>query len=152
MRFLSPEEEQELRSLHRKESDSRVCDRIKAVLLSNDGWTYIMIAKALMIDEKTASKHVFDYKVSKKLKIESGGSVGKLNEAQKSSLILHLESILYTKIQDICIYVEKTYGVKYTESGMRNLMRSNDFVYKKPKGFPAKACPIAQAKFIEDYI
>ena len=101
MRFLSPEEEQELRVLHRKERDSRISDRMKAVLLSNEGWTYLMISQALMINDQTASQHVSDYKESKKLKPEGGGSSGKLSEAEAQALESHLQATLYTKVQDI---------------------------------------------------
>lgn len=151
MRFLSPQEEQELRALHRKERDRRVCDRIKAILLSNQGWTYLMIAQALMIDDQTVSQHVSEYKESRKLKPESGGSPSKLTEAEAQALETHLQTTLYTKIQDICVYVEAIFGKKYTVSGMQSWMRHHDFVYKKPKGFPAKATVEAQEAFIKKY-
>ena len=151
MTFLTAQEEQELRALHRKERDRNICDRIKAVLLSNQGWDYITIAKALMLDEKTVSTYVFDYKTKKKLKHESGGSKGKLTHAQSLELSTFLEVNLHTKIQEICCHVEQTYSVKYTVAGMRSWMSRNDFVYKKPKGFPAKANEKDQAKFIEHY-
>jgi hypothetical protein len=38
--FLSSQERDNLKIQHRKERDKRVCDRIKAVLLSDDGWDY----------------------------------------------------------------------------------------------------------------
>ncbi len=151
MRFLSPEEEQELRALHRKERDRRVCDRIKAILLSNQGWTYLMIAQALMIDDQTVSQHVCEYKESRKLKPESGGSPSKLAEVEAQALETYLQTTLYTKIQDICVYVEAVFGKKYTVSGMQSWMRHHDFVYKKPKGFPAKATVEAQEAFIKKY-
>lgn len=151
MRFLSIQEEQELRALHRKERDRRICDRIKAILLSNQGWTYLMIAQALMIDDQTVSQHVSDYKKNKKLTSENGGSSSKLTEAETQALEAHLQTTLYTKIRDICIYVEATFGKKYTVSGMQSWMRHHDFVYKKPKGFPAKATVEAQEAFIKKY-
>ena len=151
MRFLSPEEEQELRVLHCKERDSRISDRMKAVLLSNEGWTYLMISQALMINDQTASQHVSDYKESKKLKPKGGGSSGKLSEAEAQALESHLQATLYTKVQDICAYVEATFGKQYTVSGMQSWMRHHDFVYKKPKGFPAKASVEAQEAFIKKY-
>lgn len=151
MRFLSIQEEQELRALHRKERDRRVCDRIKAILLSNQGWTYLMIAQALMIDDQTVSQHVSDYKKNKKLTSENGGSSSKLTELETQALEAHLQTTLYTKIRDICLYVETTFGKQYTVSGMQSWMRHHDFVYKKPKGFPAKATVEAQGAFIRQY-
>ncbi len=40
MNFLSPDEVKELRARHRQDRDGRARDRIKAVLLANEGWTY----------------------------------------------------------------------------------------------------------------
>jgi len=36
-----------LEKQHKAERDSRICDRIKAVLLNDRGWTYKQIALAL---------------------------------------------------------------------------------------------------------
>ncbi|GHT93817.1 hypothetical protein FACS1894122_09650 [Alphaproteobacteria bacterium] len=56
--FLTKEEETELKQRHRQEKDRRTADRIKAVLLSNKGWSYRYISEALFLDEETISKHV----------------------------------------------------------------------------------------------
>ncbi len=37
--------------MHDIERDSRVCDRIKAVLLASEGWSQTMISQALRIHE-----------------------------------------------------------------------------------------------------
>jgi transposase len=151
MSFLSPEEIAELRSRHRMDNNGKSRDRIKTVLLANDGWTYVQISEVLLIDEQTVSRHVCDYKVKKKLKNESGGSQSQLNETQASSLICHLKAKLYIHVQDICIYVNETYYVNYTVSGMTSWLKSKGFVYKKPKGRPFKADRQKQEAFIAFY-
>jgi transposase len=151
MRYLSPHQRAELKVQHRLERDRRVCDRIKAVLLSDDGWTYQMIATALLLDDQTVGNYVKDYRDSKKLKHESGGSSGKLTKKEGQELVAHLESVLYTHIKDICAYVKKIYQKIYTSAGMHSWMRRQNFVYKNPKGIPAKANLEAQDKFIKDY-
>jgi DNA-binding NarL/FixJ family response regulator len=40
-----------LEQQHKLERDSRVCDRIKAVLLCSEGWSQKQIAQALRIHE-----------------------------------------------------------------------------------------------------
>jgi hypothetical protein len=47
-KFLSSEEQQELKQRHRKEKDRRTADRIKAVLMSNNGWSFREISKILL--------------------------------------------------------------------------------------------------------
>ena len=50
-----------LEQQHKVEPDSRVSDRIKAVLLSNEGWTQQQIAQALRIHVTTVWGHLNDY-------------------------------------------------------------------------------------------
>jgi transposase len=149
--FLTSDERSSLKAQHRREHDGRIRDRIKSVLLSDDGWTQPMIAKALLVDDQTIGNYLKDYKESGKLKHESGGSTGKLNADQTIELLSHLETTLYLHIHEICTYVEKTYGQSYTVSGMQSWMHTHEFVYKNPKGIPAKANLEAQEKFIVEY-
>lgn len=148
---LTTIEKEELEFRHKKERDRRVADRIKAVLLSAEGWTQTEIAQALRIRHETVQDHLNDYKNSKKLKPENGGSESQLSSDQTSQLISHLEGNTYLKAEHICSYVEQTFGVKFTPSGMTKWLQRNNFSYKKPKGTPAKADPEKQAEFIKYY-
>ena len=150
-KFLTSHEVVKLRVEHRLTRDRRVADRIKAVLLYDKGWTYSSIAEALMIDEETVSQHVHDYQENKKLKPENGGSTSKLTDAQAQELLLHIDSTTYLKAQEICVYVESTYGITYTVSGMTSWLHGHGFSYKQPKGVPAKADPVKQEAFIQAY-
>src|SRR5476651_2151995 len=110
--------EKELELQHSKERDRRVADRIKAVLLNAEGWTQMQIAQALRIRYETVQDHLDDYQNSKKLKPENGGSKSHLNSDQTSQLIRHLEANTYLKVEHIFAYVEQTFHVKFTSSGM----------------------------------
>lgn len=147
MAFLPPNQRSELKAHHRCERDRRVCDRIKAVLLYDKGWTYQMIGEALLLDDQTVGNYVKAYREYGKLKHESGGSSGKLTQKESQELVKHLELILYLHIKDICAYVKET----YTVAGMQSWMHRQGFVYKSPKGIPAKATVELQEKFIKDY-
>ncbi len=149
--FLNEEERDSLKAHHRQEKNRRVADRIKAVLLSDKGWTYRQIAEALLIDEQTIGRHMDEYLDDKKLRLSSGGSKGKLNKAQIAEIKEHLEDVTYLKVGDIIAYVQATYGILYTVQGMTSWMHSQGFSYKKPKAKPAKADPVKQEAFIEIY-
>ena len=58
---LSPQKKQELEHMHDSTRDSRVCERIKAVLLASEGWSSAMISQALRIHETTVVRHINDY-------------------------------------------------------------------------------------------
>ena len=61
MKFLTGTERAQLRLQHKRERDSRICDRIKSVILFNDRWTPDNIAKALLITEDSVRRHIKEY-------------------------------------------------------------------------------------------
>lgn len=148
---LSKSNKSALESRHKHSKDVKERDRIKAILLRSEGWTYEMIAQALRIQEKTISRHIDDYVNSRKLTIESGGSDGKLNDLQTRALISHLESHTYSHQYEIVAYIKKTWSINYTISGINKWLHQHKFSYKQPKGLPYKADLKQQAEFIEAY-
>jgi transposase len=117
--FISSQERERLKSQHRRERDKRVCDRIKAILLYDEGWTYEQIAHALLLTHETIRQHILDYSGSQKIKPQSGGSIEDLAPEQSKQLEEHLQEYTYLYVKDIIIYVRSTYKVSYTVSGMR---------------------------------
>lgn len=91
---LSPEQKHALEAQHRKCRDRRICDRIRCVLLSAEGWSTRMIAQSQRIDETTVRRHLQDWLNEEKLNPENGGSQSHLNEAQTAELIAHLTTHL----------------------------------------------------------
>lgn len=154
MRFqpLSEEQKDYLELRHRYENDGRVRDRIKAVLLKNEGWKNKAIAQALRIHEETVRYYITDWTTDEKLKPENGGSYSKLDDTQSRALEAHLEETTFTRVIDICVYIEQTYGVRYTVSGLTKWLHQHRFSYKHPKAVPAKADLAKQEEFIEKYI
>lgn len=148
---LPLEEKHYLEREHRTTRDGRVRDRIKAVLLSSEGWSIRQIGQALRIHEETVRTHLEDYQNSKKLAPGNGGSKSLLNEAQTQAMIAHLEEKTYACVKDICAYVFHAYGIKYTVQGMTNRLHAWGFSYKKPKGTPLKADMAKQEAFIAFY-
>ncbi|ARP40627.1 IS630 family transposase [Vibrio syngnathi] len=148
---LSPQKKQELEQMHDSTRDSRVCDRIKAVLLASEGWSNAMISQALRIQETTVARHINDYLQSEKLKPENGGSQSRLSAAQTMQLIEHLAENTYFHTHQVVAYVEAEFGLLYSVAGMNKWLHHNGFSYKKPKGVPHKFCPEMQQAFVEYY-
>ena len=149
--FLTIEQKKELVDQHRKEKDKKVGDRIKAIILSDEGWTYRLISEALLIDEETVSRHVQDYREKKKIKGEGGGSKSSLTAEQSNELVRHIEESMYLDSKKIIDYVEQKYGVRYSSSGILWWLHKNGFSYKKPDRVPSKADKGKQAEFIKKY-
>jgi predicted ArsR family transcriptional regulator len=66
MQNLSHQERESLKSQHKKERDKRVCDRIKAVLLFDEGWSYHQIAHALLLSDEAVRQHILDFQSEQK--------------------------------------------------------------------------------------
>ena len=148
---LTKEESFKLEELHRSTRDGKERDRIKAVLLKSEGWKDEQISQALRIHVATVRQHLNDYVEKQKLVPASGGSTGYLSAAQTEDLILHLIGQTYVTVKEICAYVEQTYGVNYSVSGMTDWLHNHRFSYKYPKQTPAKADPEKQEAFVKYY-
>ncbi|WP_340681157.1 IS630 family transposase [Paraglaciecola sp.] len=148
---LTTDQKQALEIQHDQTRDGRVRDRIKAILLTSEGWTTAMISQALRIHGSTVSNHLADYTLSGKLKPENGGSNSRLSTEQTEELIAHLTEHTYHHNNQIVAYVLQQFGVKYTVAGMHKWLHKNGFSYKKPKGVPHKFDAAKQQDFIEQY-
>jgi len=149
--FLTDDERNILKAQHKRERDKRVCDRIKAVLLYDKGWTLMQIAEALLLSDDAIRKHIQEYRESRKLKPENGGSVEKLSSVQSDLLEKHLMTHTYLYVKDILAYVKQSFDVDYTVPGMQNWLHRHGFSYKKPALVPGKANKEDQEKWIQDY-
>lgn len=89
-RFLSPSARTELLARHRRERDGRIKDRIKVVLLRDDGWSYASIAEALFLSDEGVRQQIQDYIKPDGIKLapENGGSKSFLNTEKRKPLLL----------------------------------------------------------------
>jgi len=149
--FLDDHEREQLKTQHRRERDKRICDRIKAILLYDKGWSILTIAEALFLSEDAIREHISEYQSSKKLKPENGGSTEKLSLEQSQQLAEHLRSHTYLYTKDIIAYVQSTMKISYTVPGMHNWLKRHGFSYKKPAIVPGKSNAEQQQKWIDEY-
>ena len=148
---LTDDQRAQLKAHHRLERDRRICDRIKAVLLRDKGWSWEQIADALLLSEETVRNHIKEYQTSQKLKPGGGGSSEKLTQKQSNLLELHLQEHTYLHVKNIVAYVALAWGIEYTVAGMTNWLKRHGFSYKKPKLVPGKANIEQQLEWIEEY-
>jgi transposase len=123
---LTPIEREKLQKQHRKERDKRTCDRIKAVLAYDDGYSYSEIARILLLDDETIRRHIEDYFKRKKLSPEQGGSEGYLSQSETLLLIAHLKDRTYLYVKEICAYVENFFKKTYIPITLQNAKLSHN--------------------------
>lgn len=151
MGFLTNEEKVQLKTQHKRERDGRIRDRIKAVLLYDEGWSSEQIAKVLLISDQAVLDHIKDYQAFQKLKPESGGSEEKFSKTQSEKLEAYLQVHTFFSVKDIVAYVQVTFGIAYTIPGMRSWLHRHGFSYKKPSLIPGKADKKKQEAWLSEY-
>jgi transposase len=151
--FLITEERKILREAHRAEGSKRRADRIKTILLLDEGMSYDKISKVLFIDDGTARRYENEYKeggLDALLEDNYQGGVSKLNEKQIKELKKELNVKVYSSAKEICKFVKERFNIKYTDEGMVKLLIRLGFSYKKTKQVPGKADADKQIQFIKE--
>lgn len=151
MTFLTESERADLKAQHRLERDRKICDRIKAVLLYDKGWSPAQIAEALLLTEGAIRHHIAEYEASKKLKPNSSGSNEKLSKDLAEKLERHLSDHIYLYVKDIAFYVKSKWNISYSIQGLTDWLKRHRFSYKKPCLVPGKANADKQREWIEKY-
>jgi transposase len=136
---------------HTKARDKLEGDIINAVLLRSEGLHIAKIAQALRKSEASITRHIGDYAKRLKLKPAGGGSASHLNTEQTQHWVAHLSDITYLHTHQIVAYIQKTWKITYSVSGLNKWLHQSGFSYKQPKGVPHKFDEQKQAAFIEEY-
>ena len=150
MGFLKKRQRQELIDDHRADHN-RKADRIKSILLLDQGYSFSEIANILLLDESTIRRYKKAYDIGGFEELIENGYTGgktKLTSSQEMELTTHLQDHIYLSTKEIISYVYSKYGLKFTASGMRDLLHRLGFVYKKPKVVPGKANVELQLAFM----
>ena len=152
--FLTSDQIKAYERMHRAEKRKQPCDKIKAILLLNRGFSHTEVASILLIDMTTVWRwhQIYAEKGLEGLLQDNYiGGTCKLTDAQLEAFIEHLDYNVYMTAKEICAFVKKTFKVKYTSKGMINLLHQLGFTYKKPKHVPGKASIETQQEFIDSY-
>jgi transposase len=143
-----------LKALHRLQRDRKKAYRVNAIILLGTGWTVAQVAEALLVDEKTVRTWYEKYVHGGENELLTLFYVGKeplLSETQQQKLAKHLDDNTYLDSKAVAHYIEKTFGVRYSRTGVKELLHRLDFVYKKPKHVPGKLDPTKQEEFLSEY-
>src|ERR1035437_710750 len=152
--FLTEGQLTELKKAHRQSKDKRKADRIKAILLLHQGYSYEQIASILLMDDSTLRNYYLEYVeggIERLLNDNYSGGIGRMSCQQIELLDKHLLSNTYNYSKEIAAYIEKEFGVLYTTDGVKAILYRLGYVYKKTKHVPGKANQALQEQFINEY-
>ncbi len=129
--FLDKSERDSLAARHRLERDKRICDRIKAILLLNNGWSYDKVAKALLLDSGTIRRYhaiYIDGEKSALLNFNYSGRSCELTQNQLDQLKSYVEENTPSASSQVVDYVKENFGIEYTIPAMIAILHRLEFV------------------------
>jgi transposase len=153
--FLSKDGRAHLEALVRRPSEKHgVARRANAILLLDDGMSCEAVARVLYLDDDTvrgwhqrfaadgvAALRAFGWK----------GGAGKLTRLQEVELTGELSARFFASTVAVIALIGTRFGIAYSKAGVIKLLHRLGFVYRKPKGLPAKADAAAQEAFVAHY-
>ena len=151
---LSQEEKTQIKALHRKCKQRKYADKLKAILLLDQGFSCVDVGRILLLDDDTIRSYRTKYLnqgPQSLLNDNNNGTKAFLSSEQLKVLEQHLAKNVYCDSKGIVAWVKTKFGVFYTPSGMTNLLKRLDFVYKKPVLTPCKANVQKQEEFVKQY-
>ncbi len=142
-----------LRLEQRKAKDRRVYIKVTVLLMLHNQCSMQLIAESLGIDDSTVYRYRQAY-----MSLGLEGYLitaflpysGRLSDAEEIFLKEELESNLYISSQEVADFIQRTFGVQFSNSAVVKLLNRLGFVYKKTKSVPSKACAAEQEDFLKE--
>ena len=148
----------ELRRLARRERDGRVSARLLALANALDGLPREEAARLAGMTGQTLGDWVHRYNAEGVEGLREGPRPGRpcaLDEGQQAALKalvlrgpdLGRDGCVAWRARDLRGLVERRFGVRYSESGVRRLLRGLDLSWQKARPVHPEADPKAQERF-----
>ena len=150
---LTESERQELRQLQKQRRDEQGYVKVTVVLMLDVGRAAATVAQDLGLDEGTVYRYAEAFArlgLEKYLAHEQRGYWGLLTSAPLAGLCRELRQTLYTDCRAIQAWLAQAYGVRYSISGLTDLLHRLGFVYKLTTPVPCEADAERQATFLAD--
>lgn len=142
---LNPEEFSILRAKYKSEKDKKKAERINIILLLHKAYSQKEVSDILNLDEDTVSKWKVSFENRKDINSWLSTSyvsfIGKISTLEMSQLRTYLATFKVSDKQEIQSFLQDCFSVKYSLSGVQNLLKRIGFSYQTIHKLPGK-CPI----------
>src|SRR3954466_3164273 len=151
---LTLQQRKDIGERRRHAPDRRIYQRLSAVLWSDDGRTREEIAELLGISTRQVGQwfRIFRNKGLDELcTLHYQGDPGRLGPAQVEQLKQEIAKGIFHNAEQVRTWVEATFGVAYSISGLKDLLRRVGASYHKVSGFFWKADVQEQKDWVRRY-
>jgi transposase len=138
----------------REERDVRIWRRLTALLWLAEGVTEEEVAARLGVTARQGRKWLKTFRthgLDALCELHYQGRVPRLNDARVDELKQEIAKGRFRTAQQIADWIEKRFQVRFSESGVKELLKRIDVSYHKVTGFLWKADPVDQEEWLDDY-
>src|SRR6202020_2436822 len=138
----------------RQEGDVRIWRRLSAILWMAEGTTAEEVAARLGVCAKQVRKWLKTFRtygLDALCELHYKGRTPRLNDAQCDELKQEIAKGNFRTARQIADWINNRFGIEYSESGVKELLKRIDVSYHKVTGFLWKADPVAQEEWLDDY-
>src|SRR6516162_6921670 len=151
---LDAQQRQELQRRRHETRDKRLYERLSAVLWVADGKTRFEVADLLGRSVRQLAEWLRRFRnrgLDALCTLHHRGDPGNLSPGQVERLKQEISRGRFRTSDQVRLWVEETFGVSYTPSGIKGLLRRVGASYHKVTGFFWKADPDKQREFVAHY-
>src|ERR1700716_566034 len=151
---LTPQQRKEISDRRRQAPDRRIYQRLSAELWSDDGRTGEEISDLVGVSTRQVGQwlRIFRNKGLDELgTLHYQGDPGRLGPAQVKRIKQEIEKGVFHNAEQVRTWIEATFGVPYSASGVKDLLRRIGASFHKVSGFFWKADVKKQKRFVRKY-
>src|SRR3954468_3885645 len=151
---LTPQQRNDISERRRQAQDRRGYQRLSAVLWSDEGRTPEESAELVGVSTRQVGQwfRIFRNKGPEELcTLHYQGDPGRLGPAQVKRIRQEIEKGVFHNAEQIRTWIEATFGVAYSPSGVKDLLRRIGASFHKVSGFFWKADVEEQKKFVRKH-
>src|SRR3954468_3634912 len=151
---LTPQQRKDTAARRRHARDRRVYQRLSAVLWSDDGRSREEIAGLVGVSTRQVGQwfRIFRNKgIDELCTLHYHGDPGRLGSAQVKRLKQEIEKGVFHNADQIRNWIEATFGVPYSSSGVKDLLRRIGASFHKVSGFFWKADVQEQKRWLRKH-
>jgi transposase len=135
---LTPQQRAEIGERRRQAGDRRLFQRLSAVLWIDEGRTREQVAELLGVSTRQVGQWLRIFRnrgLDELCTLHYRGDSGRLRPAQVEQLKEQIARGVFHTAQQVRDWIRETFGVAYTASGVKDLLRRIGASYHKVSGF-----------------
>src|SRR4051794_12633222 len=151
---LTPQQRKEISERRRQAQDRRVYQRLSAVLWIDEGRTREEVAELLGISTRQVGQWLRIFRnrgLDELCTLHYRGDPGRLSPAQVARLKEEIAQGAFHNAEQVRTWIEETFGVPYSVTGVKDLLRRIGASYHKVSGFFWKADVNEQREWVRKY-